>query len=344
MARLIDMRSDTVTRPTAAMREAMARAEVGDEVMGEDPTVRALVDKACALFGKEAGLFVSSGTQANQIAIKVHTQPGDDVVADALCHPVRSELGAAALISGVHFALIAAERGVYTRTQAEAMLRSGHWMQPRSALLWVENTHNAGGGQIFPLGDLDGLRALSLERGIPLHVDGARIFNAVVASGVAPGEWGRRCDSLSFCLSKGLGCPVGSVLLGTQAFIARARQVRQMLGGGWRQAGILAAAGLHALEHHVRRLAEDHANARRFAEIAAAIRGVSLVYKDTPTNLVFLDVQASGKTAAQVAERLRADGVALAVRGPTTFRAVAHLDVSRADVEQAAAALARAMA
>ena len=342
--RLIDMRSDTVTRPTPAMREAMLRAEVGDDVMAEDPTINALQERVAALFGKEAALFVSSGTQANQISIKAYTQPGDEVIADAICHPVRSELGASALISGVQVAMIPTVRGVYTREAAAKLIRADHWMQPQTSLLWVENTHNAGGGTVFPLDALDGLRALSNERGIPLHIDGARIFNAVVASGIAPAEWGRRCDSLSFCLSKGLGCPVGSMLMGTREFIKRARRLRQIYGGGWRQAGILAAAGLHALDHHVERMAEDHANAKWFAERVSAIQGVELVYADTQTNLVFLDVAPSGLAAETVSQRLRERGVALAMRGGTTFRAVTHLDVTRADVEQAARALQEALA
>ena len=342
--RLIDMRSDTVTRPTPAMREAMLRAEVGDDVMAEDPTINALQERVAALFGKEAALFVSSGTQANQISIKAYTQPGDEVIADAICHPVRSELGASALISGVQVAMIPTVRGVYTREAAAKLIRADHWMQPKTSLLWVENTHNAGGGTVFPLDALDGLRALSNERGIPLHIDGARIFNAVVASGIAPAEWGRRCDSLSFCLSKGLGCPVGSMLMGTREFIKRARRLRQIYGGGWRQAGILAAAGLHALDHHVERMAEDHANAKWFAERVSALQGVELVYADTQTNLVFLDVAPSGLAAETVSQRLRERGVALAMRGGTTFRAVTHLDVTRADVEQAARALQEALA
>ena len=342
--RLIDMRSDTVTRPTPAMREAMLRAEVGDDVMAEDPTINALQERVAALFGKEAALFVSSGTQANQISIKAYTQPGDEVIADAICHPVRSELGASALISGVQVAMIPTVRGVYTREAAAKLIRADHWMQPQTSLLWVENTHNAGGGTVFPLDALDGLRALSNERGIPLHIDGARIFNAVVASGIAPAEWGRRCDSLSFCLSKGLGCPVGSMLMGTREFIKRARRLRQIYGGGWRQAGILAAAGLHALDHHVERMAEDHANAKWFAERVSAMQGVELVYADTQTNLVFLDVAPSGLAAETISQRLRERGVALAMRGGTTFRAVTHLDVTRADVEQAARALQEALA
>lgn len=341
--RLIDMRSDTVTRPTAAMREAIARAAVGDDVMGEDPTVNALQERAAALFGKEAALLVASGTQANQIALKAWTQPGDEVIADALCHPVRSELGAAALISAVQIAMVPTERGVYTREAAERLIRSDNWMQPKTALLWVENTHNAGGGTVFAPAALDGLHALSREHGIPLHIDGARIFNAVVASGIAPAGWGGRCDSLSFCLSKGLGCPVGSLLMGSRDFIARARRLRQMLGGGWRQAGLLAAAGLHALDHHVERLAEDHANARHFAQLIAGFGGVRLVYDDTQTNLVFFDVAPSGRAAAEVSRRLRERGVAMAMRGGSTFRAVTHLDVSRADVDRAAAALKEAV-
>ncbi len=342
--RLIDMRSDTVTRPTPAMREAMLRAEVGDDVMAEDPTINALQERVAALFGKEAALFVSSGTQANQISIKAYTQPGDEVIADAICHPVRSELGASALISGVQVAMIPTVRGVYTREAAAKLIRADHWMQPKTSLLWVENTHNAGGGTVFPIDALDGLRALSNERGIPLHIDGARIFNAVVASGIAPAEWGRRCDSLSFCLSKGLGCPVGSMLIGPRDFIQRARRLRQIYGGGWRQAGILAAAGLHALDHHVERMAEDHANAKWFAERVSALQGVELVYADTQTNLVFLDVAPSGLAAETVSQRLRERGVALAMRGGTTFRAVTHLDVTRADVERAATALQEALA
>ena len=196
--RLIDMRSDTVTRPTPAMREAMLRAEVGDDVMAEDPTINALQERVAALFGKEAALFVSSGTQANQISIKAYTQPGDEVIADAICHPVRSELGASALISGVQVAMIPTERGVYSRETAAKYIRSDSWMQPKSALLWVENTHNAGGGTVFPLDALDGLRALSNERGIPLHIDGARIANAAVALGLSFRELCAGVDLLSF--------------------------------------------------------------------------------------------------------------------------------------------------
>ena len=343
-ARFIDLRSDTATCPTPAMREAMLRAEVGDDLLGEDPTVNALLERAADIFGKEAALFVPSGTQANQIAIKAYTQPGDEVVADAKCHPFRSEAGAPSVISGIQFAFVPADRGVFSRRDAELVLRPEISMGPHTALLWIENTHNAGGGQVFPLERMEELRALSLERGIPLHMDGARIFNAAAASGVPPREWGARCDSLSFCLSKGLGCPVGSVLAGSRVFIGKAQRIRKILGGGWRQAGILAAAGLYALEHNVGRLAEDHANAERFAELTSGIPGVRHVFPTTPTNIVFLDVAESGRTAEDVNARLMERGAALSVFGRTTMRAVTHLDVSRKEVEEAARALAEALA
>lgn len=338
----IDLRSDTATRPTPAMREAIASAPVGDDALGEDPSVNALIQKAAALFGKEDGLFASSGTLANQLAIKAHTEPGDEVIADAHCHPFRNELGAGAFLAGVQFALVSAKRGAYGREDAEEWLRPTDGY-PRSALLWVENTHNQGGGHVFPLARLDALRALSEERGIPLHIDGARIFNAVVASGVPPAEWGRRCDSVCFCLSKGLGCPVGSLLLGSAAFIRRARRYRKMWGGGWRQAGLLAAAGIYALDHHVARLAEDHANARLFSELTAGIPGVRPLHDTTPTNIAFLDVSETGKTAGRINEAARARGVVFSTPGPRTLRAVTHLAVSAEDVRSAARALAEAV-
>lgn len=343
--RLIDLRSDSKTRPSPGMREAIACAEVGDDTDGsEDPTVNALLERAAAMFEKEAGLYVSSGTQANQIAIKVYTHPGDEIVADEFCHPFRNELAAGAFISGVQYALVAADRGVYSRKQAEEHLRpEGPW-QPRSAILWVENTHNLGGGNVFPLKKLDELHTLSIENRIPLHIDGARIFNAIVASGVPAHEWGRRCDSLCFCLSKGLGCPVGSVLLGTQDFIQEARRIRKILGGGWRQAGILAAAGLYAFDHNIERLAEDHANAQRFAELTSGIPNIRSIHETTPTNIVFLDVSGTEKTAEKINASMMERGAALRVYGSTMLRAVTHLDVSRDDVDQAAQMLSEAVA
>ena len=335
----IDMRSDTATRPTKAMRRAIAEAQVGDDTLREDPSVNELIEKATALFGKEDGLFVSSGTLANQLAIKVHTNPGDEIIADSHCHPFRNELGAGPLLSGIQFALISAKRGAYDREDAEKWLRpKGGY--PKSSLLWVENTHNQGGGHVFPLVKLDELRAFSKEQNIPLHIDGARIFNAIVASGIPPKEWAKRCDSMCFCLSKGLGCPVGSILLGEKAFIQEARRYWKMFGGGWRQAGVLAASGLYALDHHVERLADDHANAQLFSELTAGVPGVRPVHDTTPTNLVFLDISESGKSAHQISEAMKEKGVAFSIPNAKMLRAVTHLDVSREDVQTAAQVLA----
>ena len=339
---LVDLRSDTSTRPTPPMREAIAGARVGDDTIGEDPSVNELTRKAAALFGKEEGLFVSSGTLANQLAIKVHTNPGDEIIADSHCHPFRSEQAAGAFLSGVQFALASAHRGVYGRDEAEEWLRP-EGAHPKSALLWVENTHNQGGGNVFPLDHFDELRAFSKERNIPLHMDGARVFNAIVASGVPPQEWGRRCDSMCFCLSKGLGCPVGSLLLGKKTFIQKARRYRKMWGGGWRQAGLLAAAGIYALDHHVARLADDHANAQLFSELTAGIPGVRPVHDTTPTNIVFLDVSGTGKTAREINEATMANGVAFSIPNAKMLRAVTHLDVSREDMQTAAQTLAESV-
>ena len=335
----IDMRSDTATRPTQAMRQAIAEAQVGDETLREDPSVNELIEKATAQFGKEDGLFVSSGTLANQLAIKVHTNPGDEIIADSHCHPFRSELGAGPFLSGVQFALLSANRGVYTREDAEKWLRppGGY---PKSALLWVENTHNQGGGHVFPLEKLDELRTFSNELNIPLHIDGARIFNAIIASGISANEWARRGDSMCFCFSKGLGCPVGSILLGEKAFIQKARRYWKMWGGGWRQAGILAAAGVYALDHHIERLADDHANAQLLSELTAGIPGVKPVHDTTPTNLVFLDISDTGQTAQRINETMMEKGVAFSVPNAQMLRAVTHLDVSREDVQTAAQVLA----
>ncbi|MDP6619958.1 MAG: GntG family PLP-dependent aldolase [Nitrospinota bacterium] len=341
--KVVDLRADTFCRPTPGMREAMSQAGLGDDLFGENPTVNDLQDRAASLFDKEAALFVASGTMANQIAIKVYTQPGEEVICDARSHPIHSELAAAGMISGIQFRLLNGDRGIFSREDAEDAIRPDSPLFPRTALLWLENTHNQGGGQIFPLEKVEEFQALSLERRIPLHIDGARIFNAVVSSGVPPLEWGKRCDSLSFCLSKGLGCPMGSLLIGPKDFIARAARIRKMLGGGWRQAGTLAAAGIYALSHHIERLAEDHANAQTLAEHAAGVSGVRSTYETTPTNIVFLDVTESGRTGEEVTSRLRERGVSLFSVGKFSLRAVTHMDISREGVEQTIQALAEAV-
>ncbi|MFQ5895780.1 MAG: threonine aldolase family protein [Nitrospinota bacterium] len=332
----IDLRSDTASRPSPSMRRAMAEAEVGDMALDEDPTVNGLQERACRLFEKEAAMFVPSGTMANQTALKAHTQPGDEVILERASHPVTSELAAGAMISGVQFMLLEGERGRLEPERVEEAIRPRGRGEPRTALLWVENTHNRGGGSIYELDRLRSLRRVADAHDIPVHLDGARIFNASVAADVPVAEYARYCESVNFCLSKGLGCPVGSLVLGSEGFIARAKRYRRMLGGNMRQAGLLAAAGLYALEHNVERLAEDHANARRLAERLAPVPGLRLVYDTTLTNIVFLDVSRTASSAEELAARLAARGVLFSVYGRTWLRAVTHLDVSAEDVERAA--------
>ncbi len=269
---VVDLRSDTLTRPTPAMRQAMAAAEVGDDVFHEDPTVNALEARAAALAGKEAALFVPSGTMANLIACKLHTRPGDEVILERGSHLYRYEAGGFAAFAGVSVAVLDGERGLLEPDQIGGALRLSDVHQPVSRLLWLENTHNYGGGSCYPLDQLAAVTAAGREHGLIVHLDGARVWNACVAQGVALTDVARHVDSLNFCFSKGLGCPVGSVFIGSRAMVEEARRVRKMLGGGMRQAGVLAAAALHALDHHVERLAEDHANARYLADGLTATR------------------------------------------------------------------------
>ncbi|MCX7750528.1 MAG: low-specificity L-threonine aldolase [Candidatus Bipolaricaulota bacterium] len=330
---VIDLRSDTVTLPTAAMRAAMAAAEVGDDVYGEDPTVRALEERAAELLGTEAALFVPSGTMGNQVAIACHTRPGQEVIVEASSHIYNVELGTMARFSGVQPRVIPGERGVFTPAQVEAAIRPDLYYLAPTGLVCLENTHNAAGGRIWPVGGAREILALAHRRGIPVHLDGARIFNAAVALGLPARELAHGFDSVMFCLSKGLGCPVGSLLCGSGAFIAEARRVRKALGGGMRQAGILAAAGLYALEHHVDRLAEDHEHARLLAEGLAQIPGLSVVPPET--NIVLIRIE-RGPDAATLCARLRARGVLASPAGagtsPREVRMVTHLGISRRDV------------
>ncbi|MFQ5692140.1 MAG: low-specificity L-threonine aldolase [Nitrospinota bacterium] len=332
---VIDIRSDTVTRPTAEMRRVMAEAEVGDDAYGEDPTVNALEAEAARIAGKEAALFVTSGTMANQIAVRIHTRPGDELIADATSHVYNFEAGAAAALSGVQCRPIHAERGVLTAGQVEAAVQPPTLPRARTGLISVENTHNRGGGAVYPLENLRGIQEVARRSGVPVHMDGARIFNASVASDVPVSEYARHAATLSFCLSKGLGAPFGSILAGPRDLIDEARRYRQVFGGGMRQAGILAAAGLYALRHHVERLAEDHDKARRLAEGLAALPGVSLPFGVTPTNIVIFDIAGTGKKAADVGAALRARDVRVSVIGETRFRALTHLDVTEAGIDRA---------
>ena len=334
--RIVDLRSDTLTKPTAAMRAAMAAAEVGDDVFHEDPTVHALEARAAELAGKEAALFVPSGTMANLIACKLHTQPGDEVILERTSHLYRYEAGGFAAYCGVSVALLDGERGLLAPAQIDGAIRLSDVHQPRSRLLWLENTHNAGGGSCWPLDQLAAVVAAGRAHGLAVHLDGARVWNACVAQGVPLATIAAHVDALSFCFSKGLGCPVGSVLIGDRAFVEAARRVRKQLGGGMRQVGVLAAAALHALDHHVARLAEDHANARLLADGLDGLAGLR-VRRPVETNIVLLDTSAARLGPMEVVGTLIGAGVRCLPMNATTVRLVTHLDVSRADVEHAVA-------
>jgi threonine aldolase len=331
----VDLRSDTVTRPTAAMRKAMAEAPVGDDVFGDDPTVNLLQEKCAALFGHEAALFVPSGTMGNQVSIAAHTQPGDEILFEEGAHIFHYEVGAPAVLSGVVTHPIVGRRGVFTADDVKRRIRPIDVHCPRTRMVALENTHNRAGGTVFPLDEIRRIHALTRDAGLAMHLDGARIWNAHVASGVALAEYGRYFDSISACFSKGLGCPVGSIVVGSRDFIHRAHRARKRLGGGMRQVGILAAAAIHALDHHIARMKDDHDNARFLAEGLAGMPGITIDLDLVQTNMVFLDVAATDRTAAQVSEDLARHDVWSIDLDPTRLRLVTHLDVTRADCERA---------
>lgn len=327
---VVDLRSDTVTRPTPEMRRAIAEAEVGDDVFGDDPTVKRLQEEVAEIFGKEAALFVPSGTMANQIAIGCHTRPGDEVYGDAGAHIFNYESGAPAALWGVTFHPIPGRNGTFTAEEVKARLRPPQSHFPQSRLIWVENSHNRAGGTIFPQEEVLRLRQLATEEGLGLHLDGARIWNVAVAVGKSERELAEPFDSLTCCLSKGLGCPVGSLVVGTKEFIARAHRLRKRLGGGMRQVGILAAAGLYALRHHRQRLIEDHRRARALAEGIAELGSFSIDLSTVQTNIVIFDV--SPLTGSEVVERLKAEGVLCTAFG-SKVRMVTHLNIDDQDID-----------
>jgi threonine aldolase len=333
MTAIYDLRSDTVTKPTAAMREAMARAEVGDDVYGEDLTVNALQERVADLFGKEAGLFVPSGSLSNQLAIKTHTQPGNEVICEAGAHVFYFETGAPAVISQVQMRTLQGSNGTLSAAQVADAIRSDEYYYPRTALVCIENTHNKAGGRVFPLDAIRELRSLTSERGISLHLDGARIWNAHTATAVSFAEYGAQADSVSVCFSKGLGAPVGSMLLGTRSFITKAHKFRKILGGGMRQAGILAAAASYALDYHLPLLAQDHANAQRFAEALVGSTSFRIDAASVESNMVLLDFTSSTFTAAEALQRMASRGVLAGMSDARTVRVVFHLDVSAADTD-----------
>jgi threonine aldolase len=332
----IDLRSDTITRPTAAMRRAMAEAEVGDDVLGEDPTVDALQRRTAELLGKEAALFVPSGTMANQIAVGVHTAPGDELLCDATSHVYVWEGGGIARLSGVTARTIAGDCGLLSLDALRDKVRPDDDHYVRTRLVCLENTHNRGGGRVHPIDQIAAISAWARSRGLAMHLDGARLMNAVVATGLSAHEWARHFDIVSICFSKGLGAPVGSALAGSAEAIRKAHRLRKVFGGGMRQAGILAAGALHALEHHVERLAEDHANAQVLARAVEETDGLGLESGPVETNLIWIAVDPALGTAQDVAAWLRAEGVLVSALRPQVLRACTHLDVTREEVEHAA--------
>jgi threonine aldolase len=339
MATIIDLRSDTVTRPTIEMRAAMAAAEVGDDVYGEDPTVNLLESRASATFGREAALFVPTGTMGNQIAIRLHTQPGQEVIAESRAHILDWEMATTAVFSGCLVRAVIAERGILTWKHIEPVIYARGAFRASTGLIEIENTANLAGGTVTPLPVLEEIWAGAKERKLPLHLDGARIFNAATALGLDVQTLTRGFDTVMFCLSKGLGAPVGSMLVGSAEQIARARLFRKALGGGMRQVGILAAAGLIALEEGPKRLQEDHANARLLAEALATLDSVEIDVDAVETNIVVFRLT-PGLRAADVVARLKSRGILASAVGPATIRLVTHLDVDRAACATAADALA----
>ena len=335
MGGFIDLRSDTVTKPTPAMRKAMAEAEVGDDVYGEDPTVNALQEKTANLLGKEAAIFVASGTMANQLAIKAHTQPGDELIMEATSHPYNFEGGAIAAISGVQVYCLQGVRGILDPSQIEAAIRPADHHYAVTRLVCMENTHNRGGGSITPLKTMQEIFRVAKSKGLFVHLDGARLWNAAVATGVKPKEYAQCADSVSVCISKGLGCPVGSLVAGSRDFVDRIHRFRKMVGGGMRQAGILAAAGIYALDHHVDRLKEDHENAKRLALGLKEIKGTTVNPEHVETNIIIFGVAGTGMTSPAVRDAMHKEGVLMNALGSNQIRLVTHLDVSRKDIDKA---------
>ncbi len=336
---VVDLRSDTLTLPTPAMRDAIARAEVGDDVWEEDPTVRRLEAMSAAMLGKEAGLFVASGTMGNLVSVVAQTGPGQEIVLDADSHIFNYEVAGSARVAGVQTHPIKTERGFLSPAQVAGAIRPGNIHLPVTALVCIENTHNRHGGTCCTPEEIAAVAAVAHEAGVPVHLDGARLFNAAVALRRPARDFAVHVDSVTFCVSKGLAAPVGSVVCGTRDFVARARRVRKMVGGGMRQVGVLAAAGIVALEQMIDRLAEDHANARRLAEGVASLPRIRVDLASVQTNIVILSVDRSGG-AAELVSGCAVRKIKVHAISPASIRCVTHKDVDEADIERALQAFA----
>ena len=341
---MIDLRSDTITQPSDAMRHAMAHAPVGDDVYGEDPTVNRLEALAAELLGKEAALFVPSGVMANQLSIRLHTRPGDEVIVESTAHIIRFEGGSASSLSGVQLCCMPGARGLLTPEQVVRAIRPHDLHSPPTTLLCLEQTHNSGGGSIYPLATIHQLAETARTSGLALHLDGARLFNAVIATGVSAAEYASSFDTVTFCLSKGLGAPVGSLIVSDTARMTQLRRLRKVFGGGMRQAGILAAAGIYALEHNIARLQEDHDHAKSLAHRLHAIPTVTVDPDLVETNMIMFQVHDSTRSTHELLQDCQKGGVRMNAVGDHTFRAVTHLDVTARDMVKAGEILAQVFA
>ncbi len=329
---VIDFRSDTITQPTREMRRVMAEAPVGDDVFGDDPTVNLLQEKMAELTGKEAALFVPSGTMGNQVSINAHTVPGQEVIVEADAHIFYYECGAPGMLSGVQLRPLPGKQGVLTAEQIEAAIRPEDVHQPPTALICLENTHNRAGGTIYPLEEIQKIARLARKRGIRLHLDGARLWNASVATGISLKEYCQYFDSVSLCFSKGLGAPIGSIVVGNKEFIERAHYYRKAYGGGMRQVGIIAAGALYAVEHHFERLAEDHRHAREIANAIAELPGIGLNLQTVQTNIIIFHFDHPVITPQTLVEQLKDRGILIISMGGNKLRIVTHLHITDEDV------------
>ncbi len=331
----IDLRSDTVTRPSDKMREIIASAEVGDDVFGDDPTVNELQEKVAKLFGKEAALYVPSGSMGNLVAIKTHTNPGEEAIFEEDCHSLNYEAGSMGAVAGLVSHTFRGNHGVMTREQVEPYIKKKSLHTPPTTLIALENTHNHAGGTIYPLEEIKKLRDMADEHGLKMHLDGARIWNASIATGITLDEYCRYFDSIQCCFSKGLGAPIGSIVIGDGEFIEKARRFRKMFGGGMRQVGILASAAIYALDNNMPRMSEDHENASFLAENLAKIDGIDIDLESVQTNIVIMNIASSGKEVPDVLSELKDMDVLAVQFGATKIRCVTHLDLDRADIETA---------